>query len=148
MPAHADRLLSEHAHHRHQLDELDLLAGALHLDEMAPNEIRDRLVQVRDYLEQELLPHELHEERDLYPTIAAAFPGEDPTAPMARTHREIARTIRLYSRLIDDLPTGGLDAIDLVDAQRLLWTLHAILALHFALEDELYSALTIETPTT
>ncbi len=148
VPPNAHDLLSEHAHHRQELDELDRLAGALDLDTMAPDEIRDRLERVRDYLEGELLPHELHEERDLYPTIAAAFPGEDPTAPMARTHREIARTIRLYSRLVDGHPTDGLGAIDLVDAQRLLWTLHAILTLHFALEDELYSALTIETSTT
>jgi hypothetical protein len=142
VPPATDELLVEHAHHRDQLDELDRLAGALDLDTIATTAMRDRLVQVRDYLEGRLLPPELHEERDLYPAITAALPGEDPTAPMARTHREIARTIRLYSRLLDDLPEGDPDPIDLLDAQRLLWTLHAVLTLHFAIEDELYSALT------
>jgi hypothetical protein len=36
----------------------------------------------------------------------------------------------------------------LVGIQRLVWTLHAILALHFAPEDGLYSARTIEASTT
>ena len=146
VPPEVDRLLVEHAHHRRQLDDLDRLAGTLDLDVMSAEEVRAQLTAVRDYLELELLPHELQEERELYPAVASAFPGEDPTAPMARTHREIVRTVRLFGRLLDELPGGVPDAVDLVDAQRLLWTLHAILGLHFALEDELYSVLTAGAP--
>ena len=139
VPVAAPRLLAEHDHHRHELSQLDRLAADL--DGLSDHDTRTRLGRVRTYLEEELLPHELQEERELYPAIAAAFPGEDPTAPMARTHREIARTIRLFGRLVDDLPGDRLDAVDLVDAQRLLWGLHGILTLHFALEDELYAEL-------
>ena len=148
-PAAAGQLLAEHADHRQHLDELDDLAAEL--EDLPADRARMRLEALRSYLETELLPHELEEEQQLYPAIAAAFPGEDPTAPMARTHREITRHVRVFGRLLDDLPAEGLDPIDLVDSQRLLWGLHGVLALHFALEDELYAELAgvgVSPPTT
>jgi heavy metal translocating P-type ATPase len=131
-------LAVQHALHRRELDELDRVAGSL--GDLPPGEVHAELDRVRHYLADELLPHELGEERALYPVLATAAPGEDPTLPMVRTHREIARRIRLFERAVDGLPAGPLDPVDRHDLQRRLWGLHAILALHVALEDELFTA--------
>ena len=118
------------------------------------------LRRTRAFLLDELLPHELEEEHTVYPAVAAIFPGEDPTAPLVRSHHEIARRIRLFARLVDEFPDAGstsdggrnaidpMDREDLVDLQRALWGLHAVLDLHFTLEDDLYSQLPAPTPVT
>jgi hypothetical protein len=64
---------------------------------------------------------------------------EDPTGPLIHTHHEIHRLTRLFGRLIAHLPPEGPAAEDLRDLRRSLYGLHAILTLHFAQEEELYS---------
>jgi hypothetical protein len=100
-----------------------------------------RCTRVRDFLVDELLPHELEEERTVYPALRVVFDDEDPTVPLVRTHREIARRIRLFDRLVDDLADDGPDREEILDLQRSLFGLHAILEIHLALEEELYSHL-------
>jgi hypothetical protein len=46
---------------------------------------------------------------------------------------------RLYSRLVAQLPSDGPGPEDLRDLRRALYGLHAVLTLHFAQEDELYT---------
>jgi hypothetical protein len=65
--------------------------------------------------------------------------GEDPTGPLMQTHHEIHSLTRLYGRLVAQLPAKGPRTEDLRDLRRVLYGLHAILLLHFAQEDELYS---------
>jgi len=66
---------------------------------------------------------------------------EDPTGPLIQTHHEIHRLTRLYGRLVAQLPPEGPRPEDLRDLRRALYGLHAILSLHFAQEEELYSLL-------
>ncbi|MEX2487622.1 MAG: heavy metal translocating P-type ATPase [Nitriliruptoraceae bacterium] len=131
--------LAEHDGYDAKLERLGVVADQL--PELQPDDARAALGDVRDFLIDEFLPHELEEERTIYPTLRAVFDDEDPTAPMLRTHREIARRIRLFDRLVDDLSAGGPDAEEVVDFQRTLFGLHAVLEFHLALEDELYSHL-------
>jgi hypothetical protein len=92
-------------------------------------------------LEDELLPHEREEQRAAFPVIEAILEHEDPTGPLIQTHHEIHRLSRLYARLVAQLPPEGPRPEDLRDLRRVLFGLHAILCLHFAQEDELYSLL-------
>jgi hypothetical protein len=66
--------------------------------------------------------------------------GRDRSA-LSRTHREIFHLIGLFGRLVDDLPASGPDDGDHRDLRRVLYSLHAILELHMAQEEELYVAL-------
>jgi hypothetical protein len=90
-------------------------------------------------LEKELLPHELEEQQTAYPILSEMLKDEDPTGPLIQTHHEIHRLSRLYARLVAQLPAEGPRPEDLRDLRRVLYGLHAILQLHFAQEDELYS---------
>jgi iron-sulfur cluster repair protein YtfE (RIC family) len=108
--------------------------------EMLPGaEARSQLERLRDMLEKELLPHEREEQQTAYPLIERMLEGEDPTVPLIQTHHEIHRLTRLYGRLVAQLPVEGPAREDLRDLRRVLYGLHAILSLHFAQEEELYS---------
>lgn len=119
----------------------ELAALAVHLDELPAAEARVRLEQTQRMLESELLPHEEDEQRSAYPLIQKLLAGENPTGPLVQTHYEIRRLSRLFGRLVQQLPGSGPAREDLRDIRRVLYGLHAILILHFAQEDELYSLL-------
>ena len=117
----------------------DLAALAARLDTLSPGEARAQLERTREILEKELLPHEREEQQTAYPLLANMLGKEDPTGPLIQTHHEIHRLTRLFGRLVAQLPAEGPGAEDLRDLRRVLYGLHAILLLHFAQEEELYS---------
>lgn len=128
--------------HRNLLPQVgELAALAARLDTLPGGEARQQLEAMRDLLENELLPHEQQEQETAFPVIAGMLKEEDPTGPLIQTHHEIHRLIRLLGRLVTQLPAEGPRAEDLRDLRRVLYGLHAILTLHFAQEEELYSLL-------
>ena len=133
------QVLSDHHELTHGLEDVAVVADRL--ETLPPERALHELRRVRDFLEHELLPHEVEEERTVYPAVRSVFPDEDPTRPLVRTHRELARQIRLFGRLVDDLEARGPDRDELLDLQRSLFGLHAVLEVHLAVEDELYSHL-------
>ena len=114
----------------------------MRLDTLPPAEARAQLQRTAQMLEEELLPHENHEQQTVYPILENLLAGENPTGPLIHTHGEIRRLSRLFARRVAQLPPAGPAPEDLRDMHRLLYGLHAILSLHFAQEDELYSLLT------
>jgi len=135
----ARELASAHRTLRPQVAELAALAARL--DVLDPAQARRELEAIRAVLEDELLPHEREEQRVAYPLIVEMLGREDPTGPLVQTHHEIRRLVRLFGRLVDRLPAAGPFPEDIRDLRRVLYGLHAILTLHFAQEDELYSML-------
>ncbi len=124
------------------LDRIDAAAQAI---SGTPSDgTRQELEAVAEVLRRELLPHEREDEQTLYPKLAGVLRGTDPMAAMSRTHREIFHLARLYERLINDLPPGPLPEFELGQIRRLLYSLGAILRLHFAQEDEVFQAVTAE----
>lgn len=132
-------LSSAHRALRPRVSELASLAARL--DTLPGPEARQQLEQMRDVLEGELLPHEQDEQRSAYPVLVSMLENEDPTEPLVQTHHEIHRLIRLFGRLVAQLPAEGPRPEELRDLRRTLYGLHAILTLHFAQEDQLYSLL-------
>ena len=142
------------AEHGLLLPEVDRLrAVADHLDELPAGAALGELAELRRFLEERLLPHELTEDERVYPLVARAIGGHDPMAAMSRDHLEIEHRVRLFGRLLDELPppaaargTAGTERADaaplppddLRDLRRILYGLHAILRLHFAQEEEQY----------
>jgi hypothetical protein len=132
-------LASAHRSLRPHVGELAALAARL--DALPAAEAREQLERLRVLLEEELLPHELEEQRVAYPILGAMLKEEDPTGPLIQTHHEIRRLTRLYGRMVARLPPEGPRPEDLRDLRRALYGLHAILTLHFAQEEELFSLL-------
>jgi len=133
----AQGLASTHRALRPYVGELAALAARL--ESLPPAEARVQLERAREMLEKELLPHEREEQETAYPLLARMLKDEDPTGPLIQTHHEIHRLARLYGRLVAQLPAEGPRAEDHRDLRRVLYGLHAILLLHFAQEEELYS---------
>jgi heavy metal translocating P-type ATPase len=117
----------------------ELAALAARLDSLPPPDARAQLERLREMLEKELLPHEREEQQTAYPLLVKMLKEEDPTGPLIQTHHEIHRLARLFGRLVAQLPQEGPRPEDLRDLRRALYGLHAILTLHFAQEEELYS---------
>jgi len=139
------RFSAEHASLRPELARIRAVADAL--DPSQPTESLAMLRAIHLFLTEELGPHEQDEDTTLYPVLARALGGKDPTGTMSRAHVEIAHLIRRIGRVLDDIGPDGPDDDDIVELRRLLYGLHAILQLHFAQEDEGYLSLADdETP--
>jgi iron-sulfur cluster repair protein YtfE (RIC family) len=132
-------LASSHRALRPYVGELAALAARL--ESLSPGEARVQLERMLEILEKELLPHEREEQQTAYPLLANLLKDEDPTGPLIQTHHEIHRLTRLFGRLVAQLLAEGPRREDLRDLRRVLYGLHAILQLHFAQEEELYSLL-------
>ena len=87
-------------------------------------------------LESELLPHELAEERELYPVVAKILGGADPMGALSRTHAEIEHQIHRLRRLIDDIGDASPEPDDVIELRGLLYGLYAVLRLHNSQEEE------------
>lgn len=138
-PELSHRLRVEHDALIPKLDSLRDTADLL--DTLAPGEANRALQQIRALLVDEILPHEAKDEEEIYPQVSALLPGDDPMSLMSRTHREIFHLVDVYKRQLADLPENGPEPADLQDLRRTLYSLHAILRLHFDQEEELYFSL-------
>ncbi|MGA7965133.1 MAG: heavy metal translocating P-type ATPase, partial [Gammaproteobacteria bacterium] len=137
-----EQLRTEHDHLMPFLDRLDAAARAV--SDPEPEHVRPELEAVGEMLRTQLLPHERADEESLYPRLAGVLHGSDPLAAMSRTHREIFHLARLYSRLLEDLPPGPLPDFELGQLRRLLYSLSAILRLHFVQEEEIFQIVALE----
>jgi heavy metal translocating P-type ATPase len=133
------RFQDEHLAIRADIDEMRSAADAL--GDLDPAEAVARVRRVHRVLVDEVQPHEQAEQEVLYPALDRLIGGRDPTGPMSRAHVEIAHQIRRLGALLDDIGPDGPDEADIADLQRLLYGLHAILALHTAQEEESYLSL-------
>jgi soluble P-type ATPase len=137
-PTLAARLHAEHRRLGPALERLRNLADQL--DTLPPLQRWEALADIHRFLSTDLLEHERLDEGEVYPTIAAQLSGEDPLGALSRTHQEIFHLARMLTLLIGELPEAGPEPRDLPDIRRLLYSLHAVLRLHFAQEEELYQS--------
>ena len=134
-----ERLSSAHIELAGPVQQIRVAADTL--DGLDPHSRLARARTVQSLLVEQILPHEQIDERSLYPTVARLIGGEDPTGPMSRAHVEIWHLTRLLGRLLEDAEPDGILDEDLVELRRLLYSLHAVLSLHFSQEDEAYHSL-------
>jgi iron-sulfur cluster repair protein YtfE (RIC family) len=134
----ARRFADEHDRLRPELDRLLDLADSVGVAGGPAGAAPAR--EALDLLREEFEPHELAEDDRLYPVVASALGGADPTAVMSRAHVEISRLVARLEIVLDGI-VGAPTAADLNELRRLLYGLHAILALHTSQEDEGYLSL-------
>lgn len=135
----ADRLKADHAELGPVMEQIRALADEL--PRMPPQSVAGALTRMNESLAQQLVPHEQHDDIELYPGLAQLMGGDDPMAAMSGTHREIFRLARMLRQMTAHVPPEGPDAASLREFQRLLYALDAIVRLHCAQEDELFHAL-------
>ena len=128
------QFLGEHAAMERDTAQLRRLADEL--GRVPPATARVRLEEVRRFLRDELLPHEQEEEQHLYPVVARYIGGPESVAVARREHAEVAHLARLLDAMIDALDPGGPDDEELIGLRRVLYSLHAVLSLHRAAEEE------------
>ncbi len=134
----ARRFTAEHEVLRPELDRIRQAADALGAD---PQAAMTSVRSLYRFLVQDLLPHEAAEDAVLYPVLDRILGGDEPTATMSRAHAEIVRLTRRVGRVLDDFDDEHPDPVDVIELQRLLYGLHAIVELHFDQEDEGYFSL-------
>jgi len=134
------QLRHEHRELQTGIDQLRAVADGL--DRMTTPRLHTAVSEVDRFVREELIPHELAEEHDVYPLLADAS-DEDPTGPLRHTHREIVRLGRLLGAAVDALDAldGGPGPDALAELRRLLYGLHAVITLHNAQEEEAYHLL-------
>lgn len=123
--------------HRELLPRIDAIRDlADAVGTAGDQELRSAGSSAHAFLAHHLVPHARAEEAVLYPAVEAAMGAPGATDTMHREHIEVVK-------LIDDLARELADRAP-IDADRarrlrtLLYGLHAIVALHFAKEEELY----------
>ena len=139
-----DRLRHEHRYLGPSLARIRPLADGL--GTMPASQASAELQAIRTFLVDELVPHEMLEDRDVFPRLSAAIGNDAATAGLHRTHTEIIHLVRFIDRLVSEVPEAGPGPEDLTDLRRVLYGLDAILRLHMAQEEELYISLGDEHP--
>lgn len=132
------RLEEEHKVIRPLFDRIESTARALELH--PEKSIRQELNVIAESLRANLLPHETEDEQRLYPQLSKLLAGDDPMSAMSRSHREIFHLARLYIRIVQDLPAENIPEFELNELRRLLFSLSAILRLHFTQEEEIFQS--------
>ena len=99
-----DRVVEEHAQLRALLDRMRRAADRI--DQRGDNPIVE-LRTINAELNALLLPHQLAEERAVFPELAHRLGGRDPLSSMTRMHEEIAHLATRFTALVQ----GLLDAI-------------------------------------
>ncbi len=103
-------------------------------------EADDAVRRTHELLTTRLLPHEVAEEALLYPALSDVLGGPEATVAMSRGHAEIHRLVRRLGRHLEECP-DRLRPDQLDDLRATLYGLDAVLALHFAQEEEAYFSL-------
>ncbi len=138
------QLAEGHGPLRLVLEDLRSVAGGLDTTDEATALASLRDVAAR--VSEEVIPHEREDESQIYPGVAERLGGNDPLASMSRTHQEIFHLASLLDRLVDDASVDGFADEDRSEARRILYSLDAILRLHFAQEEELLTSISIGVP--
>jgi heavy metal translocating P-type ATPase len=129
--AAARRLYEQHTALAPLIEQVRAVADDL----AGPGPDLERLRELLDRLELDLLPHERAEEEQLLPIIARALGGPDPTGAFSRTHAEIEHQVHRLRRGFEYIGEEP-EPDELTDLRAGLYGLYAILRLHNAQEEE------------
>ncbi|HXG41469.1 MAG TPA: DUF2249 domain-containing protein [Dehalococcoidia bacterium] len=128
-------LRAEHRELGPRIDALATLAAGLSPASWA--ERQEEIAGIIRFLKLQLLPHAHLEEEIIYPAVERSMNAVGAAATMARDHREVAVLVGELEKAAaaaGERPDWGA----LEEVKRLLYSLHAVLRLHFAKEEELY----------
>jgi iron-sulfur cluster repair protein YtfE (RIC family) len=100
--------------------------------------LRQGIDEAYTFLTHQLIPHAQAEERALYPVVGRLMGAPEATATMSRDHVEIGRLTEELGALRSHLGDGSVGASQEQALRRALYGLSALVAVHFAKEEEVY----------
>lgn len=100
--------------------------------------LRQGIDDISAFLAHQLLPHAQAEERALYPVVGRLMGAPEATATMNRDHVEIKRLAEQLGKLRSQLGNEPLEVSQEQALRRVLYGLAALVAVHFAKEEEVY----------
>jgi iron-sulfur cluster repair protein YtfE (RIC family) len=125
--------------HNELLSYIELLCTvADSIGEVPFESLRRSIDEVYVFLTHHLLPHAQAEERALYPVVGRLMGALEATATMSRDHIEVCRLIEELGSLRPHLGGASMGASQEQTLRRLLYSLYAIVKVHFAKEEEVY----------
>ena len=127
------RIVAEHARLRALLERMRRTAERM--DRQPVEELRG----IDADLTSLLLPHQQSEESRVFPELAGRLGGRDPLRAMNRMHEEIAHLAARFGALVAGLSGTWMTPGEAHEAQRLLYSLDAVIALHLAAEEDVLS---------
>lgn len=129
-------LRDEHMELLPHIEHLRTVADAIG---MAPSEsVRQGVEEAYTFLTHQLTPHSQAEERVLYPTVGRLLGAPEATATMSRDHREIDRLTQELGALRSQLAGASMGEAEVRVLRRVLYGLYALVAIHFAKEEDIY----------
>jgi hypothetical protein len=137
-----DDLLALEAEHHGLAEVLDQIrTTAERMRDLPGPAVQAELAALDQALRGRLLPHERHDDEEVYARIRRQDGSPDVLAGMSRTHREMQRQVHTFGLLRRAIPPQGPSGLQRDQIQRLLHGLEAITRLHFAQEEEIYRLL-------
>lgn len=100
--------------------------------------LRERIAPNVEFLAEHLLIHAMAEDEVLYPAVERAMNAPGATATMKWEHEEVKRETEELAALMAAIPASGPSSQQISDAQRLLFSLHALVSTHFAKEEAIF----------
>ncbi len=129
-------LREEHKELMPHIEMLRTVADAI--GTMPIDTLRQRVYEVYMFLEHHLLPHAQAEEWALYPRVGTLMGAAGATATMSRDHVEIGWLTEELASLRMQLSEKSVSESQEKALRRVLYSLYAIVKLHFAKEEEIY----------
>jgi iron-sulfur cluster repair protein YtfE (RIC family) len=125
--------------HKELLPYIELLRTVADAIGEAPFEsLRRGVDEAYTFLTHHLLPHAQAEERALYPVVGRLMGAPEATATMSHDHVEVARLAEELGSLRSHLVGASLSESQEKALRRVLYSLSAIVKVHFAKEEEIY----------
>lgn len=134
-----EKLRNEHTQLQPVLQYLTEVAARLPPADQKEQQIL--LKELHGMLIQKILHHEQQDEQSVYPALSTMLTGDDPLAALYRSQQAIYLEVKKLGQLSELLQNTDVTVDTIRDVQRSLYGLEAILRLHFAQEEELYSGL-------
>lgn len=130
-----------HREHRKVLPYIEALRSAADCVGEAPLEVVvDAVDASYRFVTRTLIPHAAAEDEVLYPHVARAMGSPMATATMRRDHVEVQHLAEELGELRWRLHRTDVLAVELAQSlRRVLYSLYAIVSVHFAKEEEIYS---------
>ena len=129
-------LIDEHKALYRQVENLRFAGDAV--GESLTTSAHDKIEQAYDFLTRELYPHAQAEDQVLYPIVQKIMDSPLATATMSRDHMEVERLTQELGSLRVHKAQLSVPFDHAMALRRVLYSLYALIKLHFAKEEEIY----------
>jgi hemerythrin-like domain-containing protein len=120
-----------------QIERIRSAADAV--GQMPEHALHRNLEKICEFLTDHLMPHARAEEEVFYPAVARVLGTPQATVTMSRDHAELSRLTDEFRSLRTQ--TSGSSEQNANDLRRVLYGLYAVLKLHLAKEEEIFTPL-------